>query len=175
MNLLREIYDTNIFPDTQNHDPATFTEKATSRIVLLNNLGHIALLRVGKYNYHKLPGGGIENNESPEQALHRELLEEMGCRARIIAEVGVIIEYKNEQRRRQTSYCYLGEQEGEVISRHLTESELAHDYTEVWLHDIDAAITQVAADQPIGYSRKFIQARELEFLRAAKTIIPDYY
>jgi len=170
MNLLREIYDTDVFPDAQNHNPSTFTEKATSRIILLNDLGQIALLRVGKYNYHKLPGGGIENNESPEQALHRELLEEMGRRARIIAEVGMVIEYKNEQQRKQTSYCYLGEQVGEITARHLTESELAHDYTEIWLDGISPAIAQVESDQPIGYSRKFIQARELEFLRAAKAI-----
>src|SRR5688500_10978359 len=110
MNLLHEIRDSDVFPGTKNHDPSGFVEKATSRIVLLNDLGHVALLNVRKYNYHKLPGGGIEEGESPELALQRELLEEMGRRARIIAEVGMIIEYKNEQQRKQTSYCYLGEQ-----------------------------------------------------------------
>lgn len=171
MKLLHEIRDSDIFLGAKDHDPSRFAEKATSRIVLLDNLGRVALLNVQKYTYHKLPGGGIEGDESPEQALRRELLEEMGRQARILAEVGMIVEYKNDQQRKQTSYCYLGEQVGEVIPINLTDSELAHDYAEVWPSDIDAAIAQVEIDQPIGYSRRFIQARELEFLRAAKTLI----
>lgn len=171
MKILREIYDSDIFPNAHNNDPSGFTETATSRIVLLNNLGQIALLKVGKYNYHKLPGGRIEGNESPELAMGRELLEEMGRRARIIAEVGIVVEYKNDQQRKQTSYCYIGEQTGGSVPTNRTETELAHDYNEVWLDNIDSAITCVKTDEPIGNSRKFIQARELEFLRAAKVLL----
>lgn len=167
---MREIYDSDIFPNTHNNDPSGFAETATSRIILLNNLGRIALLKVGKYNYHKLPGGRIEGDESPELAVERELLEEMGRRARIVAEVGIVIEYKNDQQRKQTSYCYIGEQVGDSVPTNRTESELAHDYNEVWLDNIDTAIMQVETDEPIGNSRRFIQARELEFLRAAKVL-----
>ncbi|HEX6461844.1 MAG TPA: NUDIX domain-containing protein [Candidatus Saccharimonadales bacterium] len=100
MNLLCEIRDSTIFTGTQNHDPSNFAKKETSRVVLLNNFGQVALLNVERYNYHKLPGGGIEAGESPRQALGRELLEEMGCRARVIAEIGIVVEYKNQQKRK---------------------------------------------------------------------------
>lgn len=171
MRLLCEIRDSDVFPGTKNHNSSQFAEKETSRIVFFNDLGHIALLHVGKYHYHKLPGGGIESGEDPRRALDRELLEELGRRAQIIAEIGMIVEHKNEQQRRQTSYCYLGKQVGETAAPHFTVNEQAHQYTEVWMPNIDSAIDLVRQDEPVGYSRKFIQVRELAFLRTAKKII----
>lgn len=170
MKQLTELRDSDIFPGAYDQDPSTFSRKETARAVLLNDLGQVALLSVGRYNYHKLPGGGIEAGEKPREALKRELLEEMGCKARILAEIGIVIEYKNEQKRIQTSYCYLGEQEGETVETNLTDSELAHNYRELWVNDIDSAIALIQSDQPIGYSRNFIRARELAFLRAAKNL-----
>jgi 8-oxo-dGTP diphosphatase len=170
MNLLREIQDSDVFPGTQNQDPTNFTERHASRIVLLNDLGQVALLNVGRYNQHKLPGGGIEGDETPEQAAERELLEEMGRRATILAEIGTVVEYSNEKARKITSYGYLGKQVGDAVPTARTASELANQYTEVWADDIDAAISLVEGDQVHG-SRKFIQARELAFLRAAKPLI----
>ncbi|HEX6258640.1 MAG TPA: NUDIX domain-containing protein [Candidatus Saccharimonadales bacterium] len=170
MNVLFEIRDSDVFRGARDLDPSRFAEKKTSRIILLNSLGNVALLRVDKYQYHKLPGGGVERGESPKKALERELLEEMGCRARIMAEVGIGVEYKNDQARKQISYCYLGEQVGRTVPPNFTDSERDHGYEAVWMEDIDAAIRQVEVDEPIGYSRKFIQAREAAFLRAARDL-----
>jgi 8-oxo-dGTP diphosphatase len=170
MNLLREIRDSDVFPDTHDQDPTNFTEKQTARMVLLDSMGRVALVHVGRYNQHKLPGGGIEPGESPEKAVERELLEEMGRKATLLAEIGTVVEYTNEKARKLTSYGYLGQQIGDVAAPTFTDSESANRYTEVWAPDIDAAIVLVESDQVHG-SRKFIQARELAFLRAAKPLI----
>ncbi|MDP5273873.1 NUDIX hydrolase [Chengkuizengella axinellae] len=42
-----------------------------------NQVMTVQSLKTGNYF---LPGGGIENKETPEQCLHREALEEIGCK-----------------------------------------------------------------------------------------------
>jgi hypothetical protein len=94
----------------------------------------------------------------------------MGRKARLFAYLGTVEEYSNEKARKITSHGFLGRQIGDVVPTARTESELANQYTEVWADDIDAAIALVEGDQ-VADPRKFIQARELVFLRAAKDII----
>ena len=169
MRLISEIRDSNVFEGTQNQDPVHFFEEQTSRAILINTLGQIGLLYVEKKAYHKLPGGKLEPAETPLQALERELLEEMGCRAKILDEVGMIVEYQNERQRKQTSFCYLARQEGERVAPAFTESELKNRYREVWVDDVDTAIGLVNDDSPIDYSRMFIRSRELAFLKAYRS------
>ncbi len=40
-----------------------------------------------------LLGGGIENDETPEEALHREVIEEVGMSIRIDQKIGVAVQY----------------------------------------------------------------------------------
>ncbi|CAF0995727.1 unnamed protein product [Rotaria sordida] len=47
-----------------------------------------------------IPGGGIEQNESTNEAAHRELFEEAGVKGKIIRDLGVI---ENFERKRRTN------------------------------------------------------------------------
>jgi len=53
-------------------------------------------LFVGKLNYYKLPGGGIDPGENREQALIREVLEEVGATISVDGEVGETLEYRSK-------------------------------------------------------------------------------
>ena len=47
--------------------------------IILNNDGNVAVFHKTKKKEFKLPGGGLMNNESPEEAFIREIMEETGC------------------------------------------------------------------------------------------------
>lgn len=63
------------------------TKKKRSRvraIVLNKERDSVLLVKNISYRYFHLPGGAIEDNESPESALHREIQEELGIEITIV-------------------------------------------------------------------------------------------
>lgn len=163
MELLKEIKDQDYSSDT------TWKIREASRAILFDENDLIPLLFVSKYNYHKLPGGGINEGEDKSQALIRECLEEVGSRIEVNGEVGKIIEFRSKWDLKQISYCYYGK----IISKgdpDFTEKELSQGFNIVWL-PLKEAIFQVENDKPENYEGSFIQKKDLEFLKKAEQVI----
>ncbi len=164
MILLKEIKDKE-FPE----DESTLKIREASRVVLFDEDNLIPLLFVTKYNYHKLPGGGINEGEDKAQALVRECLEEAGSKIEVNGEVGKIIEFRSRWDFKQISYCYYGK----IISKgepDFTKKELSQGFKIVWL-SLKDAISKVENDKPENYEGSFIQKRDIEFLKKARQII----
>lgn len=70
---------------------------------------------IGQY---KLPGGGKERNETPEQTFIREVLEETGYMVKNIRKVGIV---KDQT---QTSHIFIAEPYGEAQEIHPDEDEI---------------------------------------------------
>ena len=162
MELLKEIKDQEIEEDN-------LKIREASRAVLFDENNLIPMLFVSKYNYHKLPGGGIDEGEDQETALVREVLEEVGSEIKINSELGKIIEVRSKFNLKQTSYCYLGK----ITSKgkpNFTEKELSQSFKIVWL-TLSEAISNVENDQPENYEGSFIQKRDLTFLKKAQEML----
>lgn len=168
MQTLLTIKEQDIVPNAPQADESTFKTREAARGVVLDQAGEVYLLNVTLHNYHKLPGGGIDEGEDPIAAMKRECLEEVGCHVEIVAELGTIIEHRDQFELVQTSYCYIVKQVGEQVESALEEGELAEGMVEAKAKSIDDAIRILEQNKPNNYEGLFIQKRDLAILKAAK-------
>lgn len=94
-----------------------------SRGIVLRSDGKIAVFNITKKNLYKLPGGGMEDNETPEEAFKREVLEETRCQVEVIKKVGIIEEYKSRTNFKHISYVFVGRVIKDTGILHMTKNE----------------------------------------------------
>jgi 8-oxo-dGTP diphosphatase len=163
MKLLKTIKDKDLI--------GNYKTREASRAVLFDDKNLIPLLFVSKFNYHKLPGGGIEKGEDKIQALVREIKEEVGSAIEVGVEIGKIIEYRSEFDLKQISYCYLGK----VLSKgrqRLEQGEIDEGFKLDWI-PLNEAIKLMENDKPENYEGKFIRERDLAFLNEAEKLVKN--
>lgn len=167
MQVIATIYEDNADPTVTRDN---FRERNAARAVVMDPEGRVALLRVGKHSYHKLPGGGIEAGEDTAAALSREMLEEIGCTIDVQKEIGIVTEFRDQWQMRQHSHCYLAVQTGEKGQPAYTDEELADGFEIVWAPNLAEAILLLEADTPVNYEGPLILSRDLVVLRAAAAL-----
>jgi ADP-ribose pyrophosphatase YjhB (NUDIX family) len=165
MKLLEEIKDQEFL------DEAGYEIREASRAVLFDKDGKVPILFVSKHNYYKLPGGGVEEGEGKEEALKREIKEEVGSEIEITGEIGTIIEFRSKWKIKQISYCYLGKVTT-IGEPSFTEKELEDGFRLVWL-PLDEAIKKIEKENVSNYQGSLVKRRDLIFLKKAKEIIKN--
>jgi len=90
------LFNEEIFKDDKKlfdfNNDKIILRKAVRGIILNDN--KILMIYSEKTKEYKFPGGGIEENETAEEALKREVLEEAGYNInKIIEKIGIITEY----------------------------------------------------------------------------------
>ncbi len=157
-----------INPDKVSDEVAhTYKPRSASRGVVFDSNNKVAILHVSKYQYYKLPGGGIEEGEDRIAAFRRECMEEIGSDVEVISEVGKIIEYRAGYSVIQTSYCYIGKIVGDRKETTLTEREMTQGFEQpVWV-DITEALKLVSGSATDDYGGKLIKERDTLILETA--------
>lgn len=166
MNLIKEIYEKDIGINKKTEDISYKIRKA-ARTVLFDSWGKVAILYVSKDHYHKLPGGGIELGENIDETLRREVKEEVGAEIETLGEVGTILEFRDDFKQLQISYCYYSKVIGEIKKPSYTEEEIQCGFILKWMN-IDEAISTLEKDEPDNYIGKFIKERDKAFLLKTK-------
>jgi len=137
--------------------------RKSARAILLNEKGEMATQYVANYNFHKLPGGGVDAGESVEEALLREVKEEVGCDCKIERPIGMIIEYRNKYQLLHISYCFVAKVLGDVFTPALEASEIEEGQETRWLLPAEV-LERMKHDVPQKYEGYFILARERAFI-----------
>ncbi|WP_422660592.1 NUDIX domain-containing protein [Paenibacillus sp. EC2-1] len=167
MELIAEILESEIIESSNELESKKFNVRKSSRAVVVNSDGKIALLFVSNNNYHKLPGGGVEEGENLHAALKREIIEEVGSQIDIMDEIGLVIEYRNKHELLQLSYSYFCKVVGEIGSPKYTNQELDSGFQLIWI-GIEEAILILRNDRPNNYIAQFIQRRDLAILEKVR-------
>jgi 8-oxo-dGTP pyrophosphatase MutT (NUDIX family) len=167
MELIKEIHETDLNLDQSvslrgKLDVCYRLRKAARALIFQNS--KVAVLSATKLHLHKLPGGGIEDDESVIEGLSREILEETGCKVGNIHDLGITIEYRNAIELLQISYVFTGTVVDSSRKPQFTEKEKNEGFELAWMEVEGAIKIMKTEDSPATYAGKFILARDLAIL-----------
>ena len=142
-----------------------------ARGIVIREDGKIAVFNKSNKNEYKLPGGGIEENEDPEIAFKREVLEETGCEVEIIDTLGTIEEHETLDNFKQVSYVFVGKVLKDTNELHVTEKEKDEGAKLIWETPekalkliTDCFNNLIASKYESVYHTKFIVFRDRKIL-----------
>ena len=169
MELICKITDKDIGEKTINMENPKL--RLGARGIVIREDGKIAIFNKSNKNEYKLPGGGLEGEEKPEEAFKREVLEETGCKVEIIETLGTTEEYKSLNNFRQISYVFVGKVLKDTKQLNVTEKEKDEGAKLLWenpekaLELITDCFNKIVASKYASiYSTKFVVLRDRRIL-----------
>ncbi len=160
--------------DSGDYDPAgTAFVRHSARCVTIRD-GRAAMVHSLKYNYYKFPGGGIEPNETREEALIRETAEEAGLTVipASIREFGCVhriqkSSFPDAERFIQDNFYYLCDVQPQAGQQNLDDYEADEHFTLEWVAaDTAIDVNRNADHGPTDQNMLEREARVLEILQA---------
>ena len=169
IELMIELRDSEWEFEYTDHD------RSIARAIVFDDDGYFYFVRAerdddfGKAVFIETSGGGVEENETPETAIIRELREELGAEVDIICKIGVVSDYYNLIHRHNINNYFLCKAKS-FGTNHLTEQEITDFHLSTLKLRFDEALEKYenSRNSKIG---RLIAARELPVLMRAKELL----
>jgi 8-oxo-dGTP diphosphatase len=168
MKQLAVIDDNSLFNSGLNIKKKKYRSRITARAAIFDQQNKLALVHNYKYDYYKLPGGGVKKNESLIAGLSRECWEETGCRISVVKAIGKIIEYRYKKSLKQESYGYIAKVVGKKSVPKFDVQENKEKFELLWVKNVAQAIKLIQNSKKDLYEASFMTARELILLEQLK-------
>lgn len=162
------------FQDDQYAFHGVTHQREIARAIFLNEKNEICLTKLlgvdkfGQRDYYETPGGGIQEGETPEQALFRELIEETGYESIVLKKIGDVHDFYNLIGRENHNHYYFAKAT-RYVGKHLTDAEMVMLEKLVWV-PIDEAIHlyRQTVDTPLSI---LVKQREIPVLLEAQRLL----
>ncbi len=155
----------------------TFTDhdREIVRAVVFDDDGYFYFVKAqrdddfGKATLIETSGGGVEKGEELENALKRELKEELGAEVEIICKLGIVDDYYNLIHRHNINNYYLCKVTS-FTEKNLTQDEIEEFHLSTLKLTFDEAVSEYEkrSSTPLG---RLLKNRELPILNHAKTVL----
>lgn len=159
--------------------PLTYTDhdREIVRAIVVDDAGSYYFVRAvrddefGAATLIETSGGGVEPGEDLNEAIRRELQEELGAEVEILAEIGVVSDYYNLIHRHNINHYFLCRVKS-FGNKHLTEDEMDRFHLSTLKLSYDEAMAEYEkrACTPLG---RLIANREKPILKRARELIDD--
>lgn len=162
-----------------NEWPFDYTDhdRVIARAIVFDDEGYFYFVRAerddlfGKATLIETSGGGVEEGEELDDAILRELNEELGVNAEVICKLGVVSDYYNLIHRHNINNFYLCR----AVSfgeKHLMQDEIEYFHLSTLRLTYDEALAEYERCSSTKLGR-LIANRELPILRAARAMIDN--
>ena len=160
-----------------NEWPFTYTDhdRKIARAIVVDEDGYFYFVRAvrddifGKATLIETSGGGVEPGEALEDAIRRELKEELGAEVRVLCRIGVVSDFYNLIHRHNINHYFLCLAES-FGAKKLTEEEQKDFHLSTLKLTCDEALAEYerCTDSKLG---RVIAAREVPILKRAKELL----
>lgn len=146
-------------------------DRVIARAIVYDDSGALWFVRAvrsdefGQATLIETSGGGVEPGEDLNAAIRRELKEELGAEADVIAKIGVVSDYYNLIRRHNINHYFLCRVRS-FGEKHLTQDEAERFHLSVLPLRYEDAVREYEVRKDSGLGRLIAQ-RELPILHAA--------
>lgn len=148
--------------------------KKAARTVIFDEKKFTPIIIVRGGEYYKIPGGGVEEGETEEEAAKREALEEAGCEVKLVKKIGEqeFVDPSPKYKVIHHSVCFLAKKIGESKNPDFDEWEKSNDFEMKWV-DYDEAVRLFQGSKTNDKFGKEINKRDLEFLLKCEDFFRD--